>query len=135
MLASRGRDARIGEPPLQLARTRAIETELDRGGYQARDQARAKRQLHVEQQVEAPRAQDSAQPPQFLESCAFVEGDKLDFRENRSHQLGFEFADDPGHLGLRPRRLKGAKRRHGMTGIANSRETQQAYMLQRRFEV
>jgi len=30
MLRGGGRDARIGEPPLQLARARAIEAELDR---------------------------------------------------------------------------------------------------------
>ena len=40
-----------------------IEAELDRGGNQARDQACAKRQLHVEQQLEAPSAQGCAQPP------------------------------------------------------------------------
>jgi len=36
---------------------------------------------------------------------------------------------------LRPGRLEGSKRREGMAGIADSRKTQQAHMLQRRFEV
>src|SRR5882757_1827631 len=120
---------------MQLARTSAIETEFDRGGDQARDQARAKRQLHVEQELEAPSAQGGAQPRQFPERCALIEGDKLDFRENRRHQLGFEFADDPGEASVRPRRLESSKRREGMAGIADSRKTQQAHMLQRRFEV
>jgi hypothetical protein len=62
------------------------------------------------------------------------EGDKLDFRNNLRHQLGFELADDPGKAGLRPRILEGSKRRQGVAGIADCRETQQTNMLQRRFE-
>ena len=57
MFRTRWRDACIGEPPLQLARTLPIEAEFDRRGDQCAHQARAKRQLHVEQQVEASAAQ------------------------------------------------------------------------------
>ncbi len=131
----RRRDARVGEPPLQLARPRAVEAELDGSPDQAAHQARANRQLHVEQQLEAPAAQGRTQPHEFLERCALIEGDKLDFRENRRHQPGFDFADDPGEAGLRPCRLQGSKRRHRMAGIADSRKTQQTHVLQRWFEI
>ncbi len=81
-----------------------------------------------------PRIAD-AHAPEFRERCAFIEGDKLDFRNQRGHQLGFDFADDPGKAGFRPRRLKGAQRRQRVAGIADCRETQQAHMLERRFKV
>ena len=68
-----------------------------------------------------------AQAPQFPERCAFIEGDKLDFRENRRHQLGFELADDPGETGLRPRRLEGSKRRQRVAGIADGGKAQQTH--------
>ena len=80
-----------------------------------------------------PREQ-RAQAPQLPQGCGLIEGDKLDFRENRRHQLGFELADDPGKPRLRPRRLEGSKRRQRMAGIADRRQTQQAHVLQRRFE-
>ena len=75
-----------------------------------------------------------AQPAQFPKGCPLIENDKLDFRKYLRHQPGFEFADDPGKTGLRPRRLEGSKRRQGMTDIADCRKTQQTHVLQRRFE-
>src|ERR1700722_1912328 len=134
MLIGRRLDARVGEPPLQLPRTLAIEAELDGRMNQSAHQARSKRQLQVEQQVEAPAAKRRAQTPELPERCAFIEGDKLDFRENRRHQLGFELADDPGETGLRPRRLEGSKRRQRMAGVAYGGKAQQTHTLQRRFE-
>ena len=134
MFRYRGLDLRIREQPLQLARALPIESKFDGRGDQSADQARAKGQLHVEQQVEAAPAQLRAQAKQFPKGGPLIEGDKLDSRSDFAHQLGFDLADDPGEPRFGPRRLEGSQRRQCMAGIADCGETQQADVLQRRFE-
>ena len=128
------RNLRIGEKPLQFARARAVETQLDRRPHQARDQARAKRQLQIEQQIEAAAGERRAQPQQLAGHCALVEGDKLDFGNDCRHQLGLEFADDPGESSAGPRCLQRSQRSQRVACIADGRETQETDVLRRRIE-
>src|SRR5205807_2194297 len=84
MLARARGDARIGEQPLQLAGTRAIEAELYGRRHTRRHETRAQRQLHVQQHVEAPAAQlpaDRREPEDAKSTRRFGPG--------RDHGAGF----------------------------------------------
>ena len=80
VLIARAGHALVGEQPLQLARTRAIEAEAAvRARSARRQQARAQRQLHVQQHVEAPAAQRArAALRSARQAGALIDGDKLD---------------------------------------------------------
>ena len=78
-------------------------------------------ELQVQQQIETPLFEHAAQPQQFAGHCMFLEGDKLDAWEDRRHQPGFEFADDPGEPGRRPPLLKRAQCGRRVAGVANGR--------------
>jgi len=121
VLRSGRRDLRIGEQPLQFARACAVEPELRRRRHEGGHEARADRELQVEQQIETPRLEHAAQPQQLAGHCAFLEGDKLDLWKDCRHQPGFEFADDPGESGRRPCLLERAQCGRRVAGVANGR--------------
>ena len=90
--------------------------------------------MQVEEQIEATRGEQRPQTQQFASHGAFVEGDKLDVREDRRHQLGFGFADDPSEPGLPPGIFECAKRGRRVAHIADGRQAQQTHILRGRIE-
>src|SRR5262249_53194179 len=97
VLAGAWCDARVGEQPLQLARSGPIETELHARRNTARQETCTQRQLHVQQHVEAASAERCAQRRSCREAGALVDGDNLPPLEE-SHETRLGPADDPGQL-------------------------------------
>src|SRR6516164_1342598 len=104
VLAGTRRDACVGEQPLQLTRARAVEPELDARRDAGRYEARAHRQLHVQQHLKAAPRELAAQRSEPGEAGALVDGDKLHPVE-KPHETRLASADDPGELRCRPRLL------------------------------
>jgi len=104
VLAGVRRNARVGEQPLQLAGTCAIEAELHARRNARGHETGAQRQLHVQQHLEAAARERGAQPGQSGEAGALVDGDKLHPVEE-CHETRLAPADDPGELRCRPRLL------------------------------
>ena len=82
----------------------------------------------LQQRIEAAAAQAASQCRQRGEAGALVDGDKLDPRQ-QAHESRLGATDDPGQPGRRPRALQRAHEGHDVTGIADSREPQDAHAL------
>ena len=122
VLAGARRDARIREQPLQLARARAVESELHGRRDACARQAGAEGELHVQQHVEAAaRKLLGAVRDARRQAGALVHGDKLHALD-QTHEARFGLADDPRELRLRPGLLQRAQHRHDVAGIADGRQ-------------
>ena len=116
--------------PLQLARPGTIESEPDPRGYAGGGEARAQRELHVQQRIEAASGEARAELAVGARAGLLVEDHELDVGQV-TEQLVLEPSDQPGDAGPRPRVLDGADDRERVTDVSERGQTQHADRFER----
>jgi hypothetical protein len=125
VLAAAWLDAVGREQPLQLARTRAIESDLDAGRNHGGCRAGTHRELHVQQGVVAATRHSAAQVAVSGESCLLVEYDEFDVRYVPEQPV-LERSQDPGDPRARPCVLQRSHDRKCMTDVTQRGQAQHA---------
>ncbi len=132
MLVLAGRNPVVGKQPLEVARSRTVEAETNRGGYRTAQQVDAHRCVHAQGHVEVPAPELLAYRVVGAATCRLIENDKLDVRY-LGHQRCLGFANDPGNPRVGPVVLQTTNNGQRMAGIADRRKAHDADVLRFRW--
>ena len=115
-----GGDPAIGEQPVAVPGSVAVETESHRSVDTQAGQARAQRDLHKEQAVELTVFQGPGQIPVGAQPAVLPKNNEFNpFKPFYQCRLGL--ADDPGQPCIRPAVAQGVYHRQYVRGVGNAR--------------